>query len=406
MKSNAHVPIHCFIALFAAAAAFVCCSCSVLPQNDRLPEEPTLHRAAAVSLETKETGERNPLETRLFREMLETEAQQNAYDTVAQTALNVDTESFTLADTAEADLSAAVKAFLNDYPEVFWVDPMSSYQYYENDGAVTARLRYLDTGVDWQEAADAFEEALASAVEGAPFAATDYEMELYLHDWLTDRCKYVDDAELLRHTAYGALVQGEAVCDGYARAFQLLCRQMGIEATVVEGTAGQEEQEESGHMWNCVQPGGVWYHVDVTWDDTEEKRHCEIERYFYFNLSDEAVARTHTIGGGDRANLFVPVCDSSDLNYLRLNCTQITDPEDDEQAVAALIDAARRKQGYCVFQVAEGVDLDTLTKRGLQGALGEWMQSANLFLDDPDQLPMTVHTTAYSEKRIWAIIFQ
>lgn len=405
MKSNVNVLMNCLTPVLAAATgAFVLCSCSRFPVNYLFQEEPTLQRAA-VTLETKQTSDRAPLETRLFREMLETEVQQNAYDVVVQTALNADTESFTLADTAEADLFIAVKAFLNDYPEVFWVDPMSSYQYYEEDGAVTARLCYLDTGGALQDAKDAFNAALAQMLQEAPVAATDYEMELYLHDRLMDCCEYADGADLLRHTAYGALVPGEAVCDGYARAFQLLCRQTGIEATVVEGTAGQDDQAETGHMWNCVRPGGTWYHVDVTWDDTDNERACEIERYFYFNLSEEAVARTHTIGGENHANLFVPECNSSDLNYLRLNAVEISDLEDNAQAIASLIDASRRRQGYCAFRVAEHIDLSELSSGAPGQYLHQWLQGANRFLNEADQISETVRVAVYENKRILAIIF-
>ena len=405
MKRNVNVLMNCFIPVLAlVTGTFFFCSCSWFPADYLFQEEPKLQRGA-VTLETKQTSDRIPLETRLFREMLETETQQNAYDTVAQTALNADIESFTLADTAEADLFIAVKAFLNDYPEVFWLDPMSSYQYYEEDAAVTARLCYLDTGSALQDAKDAFNEALAQLLQEAPAAANDYEMELYLHDRLMNCCEYADGEDLLRHTAYGALVTGEAVCDGYARAFQLLCRQTGIEATVVEGTAGQDDQAETGHMWNCVQPGGMWYHVDVTWDDTDKERACEIEQYFYFNLSEEAVARTHIIGGENHANLFVPECNSSDLNYLQLNTVEISNLEDNTQAVASLIDAARRRQGYCAFRVAEEIDISDLSSGEPGQYLRQWLQGANRFLDEADYISETVRVAVYEKNRVLAIIF-
>lgn len=48
-------------------------------------------------------------------------------------------------------------------------------------------------------------------------------------------------------------------CEGYARAFKLICDQIGLPCIVVSG---------DGHMWNYVQnEDGVWYAVDVTWDD-------------------------------------------------------------------------------------------------------------------------------------------
>lgn len=48
------------------------------------------------------------------------------------------------------------------------------------------------------------------------------------------------------------------VCEGYARAFQLLCNEAGINCIVISGT---------GHMWNAVEVDGIWYTVDCTHND-------------------------------------------------------------------------------------------------------------------------------------------
>ena len=61
------------------------------------------------------------------------------------------------------------------------------------------------------------------------------------------------------YTAYGALIEGEAVCAGYARAFDKLAARCGIESHYVAN---------STHAWNVVElDDGKWYHVDVTWED-------------------------------------------------------------------------------------------------------------------------------------------
>ncbi len=49
------------------------------------------------------------------------------------------------------------------------------------------------------------------------------------------------------------------VCEGYSRAFKLICNRLGIYCIQVAGNA---------HMWNYVQDHtGTWYAVDTTWDD-------------------------------------------------------------------------------------------------------------------------------------------
>ena len=65
---------------------------------------------------------------------------------------------------------------------------------------------------------------------------------------------------MVEHTAYGIMVNGTGVCDGYARAYADLLARMGIKSVVVES-------EPMNHAWNLVSVGGNWYHVDVTYDD-------------------------------------------------------------------------------------------------------------------------------------------
>lgn len=52
------------------------------------------------------------------------------------------------------------------------------------------------------------------------------------------------------------------VCEGYARALELLCDKAGIGCVVVDGNTSA-----GAHMWNYVRVGGDWYGVDITWND-------------------------------------------------------------------------------------------------------------------------------------------
>lgn len=54
------------------------------------------------------------------------------------------------------------------------------------------------------------------------------------------------------------------VCEGYARAFQLICLELDIPCMLISGIGNDEE-----HMWAYVQmEDGVWYAMDVTWNDS------------------------------------------------------------------------------------------------------------------------------------------
>lgn len=82
---------------------------------------------------------------------------------------------------------------------------------------------------------------------------TELQKALALHDWLVINCQY--DVTVSRpnaHTAYGAIVEGYAVCDGYAKAYNDLLGRVGVTATIVEGRKplhlGDNPQP---HAWSC-----------------------------------------------------------------------------------------------------------------------------------------------------------
>lgn len=91
------------------------------------------------------------------------------------------------------------------------------------------------------------------------FTGTEYDKVLAAQIYLRSNVNYVESKDYLQHTAYGALVNKEAVCEGYAKAYKLLMDAMGIPCDVVIN-------EE--HAWNVVCLEGKWYLVDVTNDDT------------------------------------------------------------------------------------------------------------------------------------------
>lgn len=94
---------------------------------------------------------------------------------------------------------------------------------------------------------------------------SDLEKALYIHDYLVMNCKYDtrdvnSDTDPCAYDMYSLLVEGRAVCEGYALAFMYFMERMGISCTTVPS-------DTINHMWNKVQLDGEWYHVDVTWDD-------------------------------------------------------------------------------------------------------------------------------------------
>lgn len=62
------------------------------------------------------------------------------------------------------------------------------------------------------------------------------------------------------YNAYGVLVNGLAVCQGYALAYIDLLREVDVESYFVSSS-------NLNHGWNVINTESGWYHSDVTWDD-------------------------------------------------------------------------------------------------------------------------------------------
>ena len=87
---------------------------------------------------------------------------------------------------------------------------------------------------------------------------TDYEKELFFHDYLIEHCAYHEDTgNWQAYTAAGALLNGKAVCEGYSRAFQLLLNQEGIDNYLMTGSARDPSGRVDGHMWNLITLDGA-----------------------------------------------------------------------------------------------------------------------------------------------------
>lgn len=113
---------------------------------------------------------------------------------------------------------------------------------------------------------------------------TDLEKVTAIYAYLCDKVVYDENATNC-FTAYGALLDGKAVCQGYALAMMRLLNAVDVETDVVLGTSS-----EINHMWNVVYVDGEYFLMDATWDSDSEEA-C----YAYFlKGSDDFANHTPT----------------------------------------------------------------------------------------------------------------
>ena len=97
-----------------------------------------------------------------------------------------------------------------------------------------------------------------------PESADDIEKLLAIHDGIAENCDYINGT--YQDEAYGCLEEGEAKCEGYAKAFLFTARRAGLNVMNVTGTINGTEN----HVWNIAEANGKYYNIDVTWDDSEQ----------------------------------------------------------------------------------------------------------------------------------------
>lgn len=97
---------------------------------------------------------------------------------------------------------------------------------------------------------------------------------------------YITHATPLSHTLWGGIVDGKAVCDGYAKSLMYSLNIVGIPNKIIMGTAAGED-----HAWNLVKLEDDYYHVDLTWADQDENTIGVLPSYF--NELDSFMEKSH-----------------------------------------------------------------------------------------------------------------
>ncbi|MCD7732138.1 MAG: hypothetical protein LUH56_01690 [Oscillospiraceae bacterium] len=241
---------------------------------------------------------------------------------------------------------------------------------------VTISYRGIDYESDIQVIMDALESKLQEIVASVPSGSSEFETLKYLHDYLILNCDYSDTDGTSPFSAYGALVEGYATCQGYADAMHLLLNRAGFETMFVTGIGTDESVT---HKWNYVMcEDGHWYIIDPTWDDPSDITDPYFVGYCYFLISDEEILKDH-VAKHESDYYETPYADSMDLNFFNVMGYYATTADEAyeillEQAEST-IDAERRCF-YVKFESSEAMREIYETLRD-DGRLSEVVTKAN-----------------------------
>ena len=205
-------------------------------------------------------------------------------------------------------------------------------------------------------------EKMVSTVYG-----TDEEMALTIHDMLCRHITYrIDDTTESDDCCVGAILNGEANCDGYSDAFLLLCGLKGIQVRLVDGDAREvpSPHEDPSHMWDLILLGGLWRGVDVTWDDSGDT-----VGYENYNMGWDRMLQNY---------VFIP-------DFMPANMLEATDladrpvPEfsvtDTAEVISALRQAAAMRRTQAVLWLGEQLYAEY---RSPSNPVWKWMDLAGI----------------------------
>ena len=142
----------------------------------------------------------------------------------------------------------------------------------------------------------------------------DFSKALLLHDLIASNSSYVSiEKNDINYGAYEILVKGTGNCYCYSRAYAYLLAQLGIPSEIVYS-------DSMNHEWVKVRLGDKYYHVDLTWDDSNA---VDELGYTFFLLSDDRIKLTFPAGAHTDFETVTPSDDKYDMKLFHSFTTPV-----------------------------------------------------------------------------------
>lgn len=260
------------------------------------------------------------------------------------------------------EANMAILAVYDDNPDIFWLS--DNYSITTSRSGTTLKLSSILSPKEIDDYTRILNEKVNEIVKSAQKNTSDYNIELFIHDYIVNNCKY-DKSEAgplsnLKYTSYGCLINQRAVCSGMSRANQLLLNKLGVECRVIRGDSRNEP-----HMWNVVKVNGDWYHQDVTWDNAPNP----MNQYNYFNVNDAIIDLEHKkydiypdfapLEKNKRYNFPLPACSSLSENFFTKNGLKLNNLKRiDTKLVKKLQNMAINREKYLYLKLGSNLDFN------------------------------------------------
>lgn len=222
-------------------------------------------------------------------ELLSTQSSSNSYQMIQSALLAGETEGqFDTTELSYMEVSQLTLQVLQENPDIMYLHSWSVWSNGKIEFTYSIPAPLVHTNQQLLQAE--VNTVLASIIEPG---FTDFDKVKAIHDYLALNTAYDYDNFLNdivpadSYTAFGAFINGVAVCDGYTKAAQILMNRLGIENHYVVGYGNG-----GLHSWNLVQLDGHYYFMDITWDDPVPNKPNHVG-YSYFLVTSDQLKKDH-----------------------------------------------------------------------------------------------------------------
>lgn len=201
---------------------------------------------------------------------------------------------------------------LCDHPELYWTN------FRAQAGGTPPSLCFIFPNEVARTPETDFElnNALNRIVGEMPASDSEYELAKAAYIAIASRSEYGesgvdgnDPAFLRAHSCIGCILDHRAVCEGVAKAMQLLLHRLGIASYLVCGKAGKAGEVAEDHAWLLVRIEGLFYYMDPTWGGCGEGG--EPVSFAHFLMCDDDVKGVYELDDSG----ILPICDNGSGTY-------------------------------------------------------------------------------------------